>query len=315
MQRVQAQPQQFQPIAFGHNNLLICFRRIPTDTPRICIPTDHLDNIIIWYHVVLTHAGITRLYDSISTHFHHPFLRRLIEELVCRCDVCQQFKLTGPGHGELPPRNVTLLPFFEVALDLIGPWTVTVHEQQIFVNALTCIDPVTCLAEVVWIDNKTAMHVANKFQNNWLARYPRPYRCVHDNGQEFLGYHFQQMLLLNGIQDVTTTIKNPQANAICERMHQTVGNLLRSLLHSYLPQNVANANELIDSALATAMHALCATVHRSLEVSPGALVFHRDMFLNIPLHADLNFHISLSRRLCWQIYCAAKGFEATWNCK
>lgn len=285
--KVQAQPQHFQQIPFGHNVVLHCYRRNPNDTPRICLPTAQLDNIIIWYHIVLTHAGITRLYDSMSTHFYHPQMKRQIEELVRRCDDCQRLKLTGPGHGELPPRDVALLPFTEVAVDLIGPWNIKVNGEQMTVNALTCIDPVTCLAELIRIDNKTALHVAQKFENNWLARYPRPLRCIHDNGTEFLGFHFQQMLYLRGIQDVPTTAKNPQANAICERMHQTVGNLLRSLCHSNPPQNVANANELIDSALATAMHALRATVHRSLEVSPGALVFHRDMFLDIPLHADL----------------------------
>jgi hypothetical protein len=35
------------------------------------------------------------------------------------------------------------------------------------------------------------------------------------------------------------------------------------------------------------MHATRATVHRSLRISPGALIFQRDMFLDIPLIADL----------------------------
>jgi hypothetical protein len=35
------------------------------------------------------------------------------------------------------------------------------------------------------------------------------------------------------------------------------------------------------------MYALRATIHRTLRVSTGALVFHRDMLLDIPLLADL----------------------------
>jgi hypothetical protein len=34
------------------------------------------------------------------------------------------------------------------------------------------------------------------------------------------------------------------------------------------------------------MHATRATVHRSLRISPGALIFQRDMFLDIPLIAN-----------------------------
>jgi hypothetical protein len=87
---------------------------------------------------------------------------------------------------------------------------------------------------------------------------------------------------------VPTTSKNPQANAICERMHQAVGNILRTLLHGQPPQQItgARAKDFIDKALAIAMHAIRAGIHSTLGSSPGSLVFNRDMFLNIPLIAN-----------------------------
>ena len=57
------------------------------------------------------------------------------------------------------------------------------------------------------------------FENIWLVQYPRPSRCMHDNGGEFTGAAFSHMICVNGIKDVNTTIKNPQANAICKRLH------------------------------------------------------------------------------------------------
>ena len=42
----------------------------------------------------------------------------------------------------------------------------------------------------------------------------------------------------------------------------------------------------MDYALATAQHALRATVHRTLGVSPGAIVFHRDMMIDVPYIAN-----------------------------
>jgi hypothetical protein len=68
-------------------------------------------------------------------------------------------------------------------------------------------------------------------------------------------------------------------------MHQTVGNVLRTLLHGNPPQNIANAEQL-NEALSIAMHTMRAGVHSTLGSSPGNLVFNRDMFLNIPLIAD-----------------------------
>jgi hypothetical protein len=46
-------------------------------------------------------------------------------------------------------------------------------------------------------------------ENNWLARYPRPQQCVHDNGPEFVGFEFKAMLYHNGIQDKPTAKLNP----------------------------------------------------------------------------------------------------------
>jgi transposase InsO family protein len=125
------------------------------------------------------------------------------------------------------------------------------------------------------------------FENTWLARYPKPDRCVHDNGGEFIGADFQRVLAVNGVKDVPTSVKNPQSNAICERMHQTAGNVIRTLTHTHPPANLQVANQIVDSALASTMHALRCSMHHALGMSPGAFVYQRDMFLNIPLIANL----------------------------
>ena len=85
------------------------------------------------------------------------------------------------------------------------------------------------------------------------------------------------------IKDICSTSKNPQSNAICERMHQTVENVLRILVHSNPPKNMSSAKDIVDDALATAMHAMQTTVVTTLGSAPGALAFSRDMFLNVPL--------------------------------
>ena len=119
-----------------------------------------------------------------------------------------------------------------------------------------------------------------------MARYPWPKCCVHDNGGEFVGWEFQQFLDKCNVKDVPTTSRNPQANSICKRMHQTVGNILRTLLHGDPPKNVSQANKMVDEALSIAQHAMRTGVHTTLGSSPGALGFSRDVFLNIPLASD-----------------------------
>ena len=177
----------------------------------------------------------------------------------------------------------------------MGPWTIQVRDKPYKVNALIIIDTTSNLVELVWISNtKISAHIANKYAQVWTTLWPA--RCIHDNGGEFIGPEFQYLLQGCRIKDVPTTSKNPQANAICERMHQTVGNVLRTLLHGQPPQHVTGtkAKEYIDEALSITMHAMRAGAHSTLGSSPGNLVFNRDMFLNIPLIAD--WHAITKRR-------------------
>jgi len=121
---------------------------------------------------------------------------------------------------------------------------------------------------------------------------------MHNVGYHVIrGHKYVYMILGQNSQDQNfryyertatscTSAKYLQSNAVCERMHQTVGNVLRTLLHGRPPQNITSAKEFVDEALSIASHAMRAEVHVTLGSSPGSLVFNRDMFLNTPSIAD-----------------------------
>jgi hypothetical protein len=86
-----------------------------------------------------------------------------------------------------------------------------------------------------------------------------------------------------GIKRKPTTVKNPQANAILERVHQVLGQILRTLeldmADSISPDDV---NVFLDNAA----WAFRSTYHTVLIASPGAAIFGQDMLLDIPFVAD-----------------------------
>ena len=86
-----------------------------------------------------------------------------------KCADCQKHKLSGKGYGLLPEQEVRCEPFEEVAVDLIGPWNITVRNKSYKFNALTSIDTVTNLVEIVRIDQKTLHHMKQKFAQSWMA--------------------------------------------------------------------------------------------------------------------------------------------------
>jgi hypothetical protein len=67
-----------------------------------------------------------------------------------------------------------------------------------------------------------------------------------------------------------TTVKNPQANAVLERVHQVLGQMLRiaviDMANSVTPDDV-------DVFLDNAAWAICSTYHTVLKASPGAAIF------------------------------------------
>jgi len=47
------------------------------------------------------------------------------------------------------------------------------------------------------------------------------------------------------------------------------------------------AEQIMDNALATVMHAMRCALNHAMKTSPGALTFRRDMFVDVPIMADL----------------------------
>jgi hypothetical protein len=70
-------------------------------------------------------------------------------------------------------------------------------------------------------------------------------------------------------------------------MHQTIGKSLRVLSTLHPQAGILDAQQLVDNAIANAVYVTRATFHSSLNTTPGALAFGRDIVLDIPLIADL----------------------------
>ena len=100
------------------------------------------------------------------------------------------------------------------------------------------IDITTDLLEIEPIVTLTSAECAKAFENGWLLRYLRPVCVIHDQGWEFMGSAFQDLLRQAGIKSVPTTARNPQGNSIIEAIHKSVGQVLRTLVQIHRPQTV-----------------------------------------------------------------------------
>ena len=138
------------------------------------------------------------------------------------------------------------------------------------------IDPATGWFEMAQIPNKTAPEIADITKKTWFTRYPLPQRIVFDHGTEFMA-EFDKMCHNDyWLKRKHIKTRNPQSNTIIERIHRTIGNIIRTIDVS----NIVN-NDPWSSILAATMFAVRATYHTTIQASPMQLVFGQDTILNI----------------------------------
>ena len=132
--------------------------------------------------------------------------------------------------------------------------------------------------------DKSSSMISTLVNRTWFSRYPRCQHIIYDNGSEFK-LHFEALCDSYGIKRKPTSVKNPQANAILERVHQVIMTMLRTaeidMATSVAPSDIA-------TFLTNAAWAICSTYHTVLKASPGAAIFGRDMLFDIPYIADWN---------------------------
>ena len=91
------------------------------------------------------------------------------------------------------------------------------------------------------------------------------------------------MIANYGIRAKPSTEYNPQSNGVIERVHQVLGNSLRTFELSEQELDDTNPWEPFITAAAFAIRS---TYHTTLRATPGQLVFGRDMILPITFKAD-----------------------------
>ena len=249
---------------------------------KIYVPRSLQARIIAWYHHYLVHPGRTRMEATLRQNFIWPGLTPQIENYCKTCHECQVFKKQRKKYGHLPPKQAEIQPWTVVCVDLIGPYKVRTPTEVHELRAMTMLDPATGWFEIAPITNPNSDETQRAFDSYWLARYPRPREICYDNGKEFK-WLFAELCDNMGINKKPITEYNPQANAMIERVHQVLGNALRTF---ELEKQQLNETNPFEPFLTATAYAVRSTYHTTLKATPGQLVFGRDMLLPTQFKAD-----------------------------
>ena len=108
-----------------------------------------------------------------------------------------------------------------------------------------------------------------------------------DRGREFAKEVSSALKNQCGIERELITTRNPQANSIVERIHQVVGDMIRT-------RDIRSRDDLDKDfpwlgILSAVRHAVRSLVHTTTRATPTQLVFGRDALLNVSFEADWQY--------------------------
>ena len=149
--------------------------------------------------------------------------------------------------------------------------------KSVYLQAVTMIDLAKCWIKIGTVSSAQEDLVSYQIDLAWLTRYPLPRKVIVDKTNELLA-EFREMIINDyGIKVKPITCRSPQANAILGRVHQTIGNILRT----FKVQNmVLDKGNPWDGIPASTMFALRATVHATEQYTPAQLVFGQYSIIN-----------------------------------
>eukprot|EP00804_Cyclotella_cryptica_P025130 CCRYP_012980-RA/>CCRYP_012980-RA protein AED:0.39 eAED:0.39 QI:0/-1/0/1/-1/1/1/0/418 len=299
----------------GYSTQLVENIKVLCKDGKMVIPKSLQHRAVAWFHHYLQHPGTTRLEETLRLSMYWKGLRTTVQSHVKKCHSCQVNKRRQLKYGKLPPKLAITNPWEALCVDLIGSYTLKGKDKtQIDFMCVTMIDPATSWFEIVELPvsqlqkldiptgtkgqrstdthvqeqqpyfDKTSATVGNLVNRTWFSRYPRSQYIIYNNGSEFK-LHFETLCESYGLKRKPTSVKNPQANAILERVHQTIMAMLRTA-ELDMADTISESD--IADFLTNAAWAVRSTYHTVLKTSPGAAIFGRDMLFDVPYIADWN---------------------------
>ena len=238
---------------------------------KLFIPQILIQEILIWTHNIYQHPGQTRFISILSSNLFWDTLHKDAKQYCAKCLTCKKGKTNPIQYGTLTPTNIQqdTEPFEVIAIDIQGPLPMVTDEHNVtYQYIFSIIDIKSRWVELIPLHDHKAVTVCNALDNEWFSRYPRPRMLLSDQAQELIGKELQDLLASYGVSSSTTTAYQATANSICERVHKTINEMIRTL-----------GEENWFTEIQAIAFALRASTHSALKTSPSLIIFGLDMVL------------------------------------
>jgi hypothetical protein len=222
-------------------------------------------------HGTAGHFGGTATVARGNQRFFWPGMGSDLRKAVATCGDCMaKHQKTNAREGTHHPRRAGF-PFQRLFIDLVGPLPETSRGHRYI---MTVEDHYTRWVNAYSIPNKETATVARTLCDRFVMVWGCPYSILSDNGMEFSGSVFKEMLKMLMIERVNSPPYNPQSNPV-ERFHRTLNSLLRVFMD--------RESTAWEEHLPTAVFAYNSKQHSSTGLSPYFALMGREPRLPVDL--------------------------------
>ena len=172
-----------------------------------------------------THLGGEALWKLFHDRYSHKEGRRICLEAAQSCPQCQ----LGSDYGHRQKTTGSIQsqgPWDTLSIDIVGPLPAD-HRQEFLIMFMDCYSKFTIL---VPSSNHTANTVSEALPRHVIPYFGTPRQLLSDRGREFISDIWTKLLPSLGIQWVLTSPYHPEGNAVNERSHRTLNNMLLARL-------------------------------------------------------------------------------------
>jgi hypothetical protein len=241
-----------------NNGLLYIYsgksNRLPTK--QLWVP-ERLKTMIMANHHGSTLGGHwkeEKTYDAISIKYFWPSMAKDIEGHVKLCKICHQQNNRDNSKNKAPlqPWEPPTARNQRIHFDLVGPLK---SSNTNFKHILSITDAFSRWVELVPIENKEAITVAQALWDRWICRFGFYKQSVSDGGGEFANEVLKELTKLMAAKHHIISPYSPAINGMIERVHRSLGAYIRSFCEeqtqdwvSFLPALTFSLNTRIHSA-------------------------------------------------------------------
>lgn len=172
------------------------------------------------------HLGLKKTLGMFRERFKGVREHAQCEKVIKECSNCQKGTDYRP-HRKIGGHINSAGPWELLSVDVVGPLPVSQEGYRFILSVIDCYSRYVVL---VPLRDHKAETVSKALYENVIAYFGTPQGILSDRGVEFRSNVWTELLKLLDIKPHLTSPYYPQGNGIIERMHRTLGNLIRARL-------------------------------------------------------------------------------------